>query len=195
MLSAASTTASVWDSLAIYAVYLLDIKQPYLTDTKDLNMSAAAPTPMPSPTAPTAPSDSSNVARNSSAIGAVLLLALVAFQIALAAGAPWGRAAYGGTSAQPAVELRVSSAFAAVLWSFVALVVLNRGGHRVPRMLPQRSIPVVMWLAVALLSVGLVLNVITTSQLERMIWAPVTLALLVATTATELSARKRFGGF
>lgn len=152
-------------------------------------MSAATPTPLPTkvPTTSGAPT----MARYSSAIGAVLLTGLVVFQIALAAGAPWGRAAYGGTTAQPAFELRVSSVFAAILWSCVALVVLKRGGHRVPRMLPHGAVPVAMWVVVGLLSVGFVLNVITPSQLERMIWAPVTLALLVATTATELSVRKR----
>ena len=155
-------------------------------------MSAAAPTPVPTPVPPTR---SSTAARYSSAIGAVLLTGLVAFQIALAAGAPWGRAAYGGASAEPALELRVSSVFAAVLWSFVGLLLLNRGGHRVPGVLPQRAVPVAMWVAVGLLSVGLVMNIITPSQLERMIWAPVTFALLVATTATELSARKRPGLF
>jgi len=151
-------------------------------------MDVAALTPLPAGVPATV---ASNLARWSSGIGAVLLLGLVAFQIALAAGAPWGRAAYGGASAHPAVELRVSSVFAAVLWSFVAVVLLNRGGHRSPPVLPQRAMPIALWIAVGLLSVGLVLNVITTRQLERMIWAPVSLALLVATTTTELAARKR----
>lgn len=131
------------------------------------------------------------IARHASGLSAVLLVGLVGFQLALALGAPWGRAAYGGASEQPGVELRVNSAVASVLWSVVALAILRRGGHRVPMVVPRPALPVLMWIVVGLLAVGLVLNLITPSELERMIWAPVTAVLLVATMATELSARKR----
>ncbi|HEV7948888.1 MAG TPA: hypothetical protein VGP24_03880 [Glaciihabitans sp.] len=128
--------------------------------------------------------------RYASGLAAGLLIGLVGFQLALAFGAPWGRAAYGGATEQPGLELRVSSAVASVLWSVVALVILRRGGHGVPGVIPRPALPITMWIVVALLAVGLVLNLITPSELERMIWAPVTAVLLVATMATELSARK-----
>ncbi|MFC5928820.1 hypothetical protein [Cryobacterium melibiosiphilum] len=131
------------------------------------------------------------IARYSSGLAAVLLTGLVGFQIALAVGAPWGRAAYGGATERPTARMRVSSAVASVIWALIAVVTLNRGGHRVPSVVPGRAVPVVMWIAVGLLAVGSVLNVITPSRLERMIWAPVTLVLLVSTTATELAARRR----
>lgn len=127
----------------------------------------------------------------SSGIAAVLLTGIVGFQLALAFGAPWGRAAYGGATERPTEKMRVSSAVASVVWTFIALVTLRRGGHPVPRVLPEPALPWVSWIAVGLVAVGSVLNIITPSRLERMIWAPVTLVLLVATTATELAARKR----
>lgn len=135
----------------------------------------------------------SHVARYSSGVGAGFLAGLVAFQLALALGVPWGRAAYGGATAHLTRKLRVSSAVASVVWALIAGVILHRGGHRVPGLLPARAVPVVMWMVVALLAVGLVLNIITPSRLERMIWAPVTLVLLVATTVTELAAVRKSG--
>lgn len=131
------------------------------------------------------------LARYSSGTAAVLLAGLVGFQLALVFGAPWGRAAYGGATERPTGSMRRSSAVASVFWALIAVVTLRRGGHGVPRVVPEPALPVIMWIAVGLLAVGSVLNVITPSKLERMIWAPVTLVLLVATTATELTARRR----
>ena len=136
------------------------------------------------------PPNSTQSIRYTSGVAAVLLTGLVAFQLALAFGAPWGRAAYGGGTDRPTQKMRGSSAVASVVWALIALVVLRRGGHPVPQVLPERAMPVVMWVAVGLLAVGSVLNIITPSRLERMIWAPVSLVLLVTTTATELAARK-----
>ena len=134
-------------------------------------------------------SPASPLARYSSGVGAVVLAGLAWFQLALALGAPWGRAAYGGAIERPTGRMRGSSAVASVVWAVVALVVLRRGGHAVPQVVPGRAVPVVMWIAIGLLAVGVVLNTITPSKLERIIWAPASLVMLVATTATELAAR------
>ncbi|TFD52242.1 hypothetical protein E3T55_06445 [Cryobacterium frigoriphilum] len=133
----------------------------------------------------------SHIARYSSGLAALLLTGLVGFQLALAFGAPWGRAAYGGATERPTEKMRVSSAVASVVWSLIALVVLRRGGYRVPPLVPGRAVSAVMWIVAGLLAVGLILNIITPSRLERMIWAPVSLVLLISTTATELAVRGR----
>ena len=58
---------------------------------------------------------------------ATLLLIQVVFQLALAAGAPWGRAAWGGQNdGVLPVGFRVASGIAAVVWLWVLLVVLGR---------------------------------------------------------------------
>ena len=48
-----------------------------------------------------------------------------------------------------------------------------------------------MWIVVGLLVVSAVLNLITPSAIERAIWAPVTLLLLIATLTTQIAARGR----
>src|SRR5215831_16502432 len=52
------------------------------------------------------------------------------FELALALGAPVGRAAFGGTHTYLPAGLRVVSALAAVIWLLAALVFLRRGGYR-----------------------------------------------------------------
>ncbi len=136
---------------------------------------------------------SDRLTRSASAVAAVLLAGLVVFQIVLAFGAPVGRVAYGGATEHPGVELRISSAVAAVVWALAALVILRRGGHRVPRLVPDRALPIVMWIIIGLLTVGLLLNLITPSQLERLIWAPVTFAIL-ATTIVDRTRRSTTSG-
>lgn len=121
------------------------------------------------------------------AVALVLYGVLVAFQIALAAGAPWGRAAYGGT--HPGVlpaRMRVSSAVAVVVWTAVALAVARRAGVPVWAPFPDDWLPVVAWVAVALGVVGVLLNTITRSRLERAIWLPVSLGLLLTTVVVAL---------
>ena len=118
----------------------------------------------------------------------VLFAVLVAFQVALASGAPWGRAAYGGTN--PGVlppRLRLSSAVAAVVWTGVGLAVARRAGIPVWAPVPDAWLPVVAWVVVALLVVGTVLNAITRSAVERAIWLPFSLVLLVAALVVALS--------
>ena len=104
---------------------------------------------------------------------AAALLTLAGFQVALALGAPWGAAAWGGThdGALPA-GLRAGSAVAALVWVGVALVVLRRLLGPVGR---RRTL-----LVVAVYScLGVLLNAASLSSLERAIWAPFCLAVAV----------------
>jgi hypothetical protein len=122
-------------------------------------------------------------------IALVVFAGLVVFQLALALGAPWGRAAYGGQA--PGVlprQFRVSSAVAAVVWTGVALVVARHGGIPVWAPLPDAWLPVAIWVVVGLLAIAVVLNAITRSVVERAIWLPVTIVLLGATLTIALTA-------
>lgn len=58
-----------------------------------------------------------------------------------------------------------------------ALVVLSRVGLTLPtwRAMSRRLV----WIVVAFLAVGALLNLITPSGIERLIWAPVALMLLI----------------
>ena len=72
--------------------------------------------------------ESAFTARRVALVTAIGLAIIAAFQVALALGVPWGRAAYGGTSATLQPELRVASGVATVVWLLAAAVVLGRGG-------------------------------------------------------------------
>ncbi|EYR63573.1 membrane protein [Actinotalea ferrariae CF5-4] len=122
------------------------------------------------------------------AVAAVLLLGLVVFQVALAAGAPWGRAAYGGAAARLPRRLRVTSAVAAAVWAGVLLVVLRRAGLDVWAPLPDPWLPAATIAVVAVLVVACVLNAITPSRLERALWLPVSVLLLAACATVALTA-------
>lgn len=112
---------------------------------------------------------------------AALLLALVAFQVALAAGAPWGRAAYGGATARLAPRLRVASVIAAVVWSLAVVVVLGRGG-----VIGSLFSDILIWIVVGLLGVGILANAATRSRIERAIWLPFSLVATVLAVIVAL---------
>ncbi len=106
---------------------------------------------------------------------------VVAFQLALAAGAPWGEYALGGAfPGQIPPALRIAALVQAALLVGMATVVMVRAGlilsgwWRMSRWL--------IWMVVAFAAVSLVLNLITPSAGERAIWAPVALILLISST-------------
>lgn len=108
---------------------------------------------------------------------AALLFALVAaiavlFQLALAAGAPWGAYAMGG--AYPGrfpPGLRVAAVVQAGMLAAFAGVVLSRAGVALPKW--SRASRKLVWVVVVFSGVSAVLNLITPSARERAIWAPV----------------------
>lgn len=102
---------------------------------------------------------------------------VILFQIALALGAPWGAYAMGG--AFPGTyppEMRVAALVQAMILAAVAYVIALRSGL-LPGWRPAARWPA--WLIVVLLGFGVVLNLITPSPMERLIWAPVVIALFL----------------
>jgi hypothetical protein len=123
-----------------------------------------------------------SIARNAAVILAILLVGLALFQLALALGAPWGRAAFGGFVERPGTALRVSAGVATLVWTGAALVVLRRAGLPVWAPLPDSWLPVVIWILVGILVVAIVVNAISPSLLEKSIWVP--FGVVAATLAT-----------
>ena len=119
---------------------------------------------------------------------AVLSLALVTFQIALAVGAPWGAAAYGGQhrGVLPG-RLRVASAIAVPVWAGVALVLLSRAGIPVWAPLPEAWLVVATWVVAGVLVVSVLLNTVTRSRVERAVALPAAVLMLAATVVIALS--------
>ncbi len=103
---------------------------------------------------------------------AVGLGGVAAFQVALAAGAPLGRASYGG--AHPGVlpgRLRVVSAGAALLYCGLSAAVVSR---RTPVKVRRHVLTGIT----TLMGVGAVMNGISPSWPERAMWTPTTDVLM-----------------
>ena len=102
------------------------------------------------------------------------------FQVALAAGAPFGVASYGGSyPGKLPPSLRCVSSGAAFVWFFAAFVVALHS-ELVYIRLPCKFVEYLTIGLAVLMSVSFILNTITPSQIERRIWSPITLLLAVS---------------
>jgi len=110
---------------------------------------------------------------------------IAAFQGAIAAGAPLGRAAWGGTHVRFPQRLRVASGVAVVVWILAALVVLTRAGFDV-WLIPFGVSRWATWIIVVILPIGALMNAASRSPWERFLWAPVALALASLSLALAL---------
>lgn len=120
-------------------------------------------------------------------IYAIVSLGVVAFQSALAAGAPWGAYAMGGAfPGQFPSAMRVAAIIQAVLLVGMAAAILARAGLILPRW--SRVSRWLTWVVVAFAAVSLVLNLITPSAGERAIWAPTALLLLISSATVAFSS-------
>jgi hypothetical protein len=117
-------------------------------------------------------------ARKSAVAAAAGFLVIAVFQLSLAAGAPLGRAAWGGTHAHLPVGLRVGSAFAAAVWVLAALIVLGRAEFRISP-LPAVFVRRGMWILVGLQPLAAIVNFASPSGWERFVWGPVALVQMV----------------
>lgn len=109
----------------------------------------------------------------------IISIAVVGFQVALAAGAPWGAFAMGGAfPGQFPPALRIAALVQAVLLIALAAVVLARAGVLLPGW--SQVSRWLIWFVVAFAALSLVLNLITPSTGERAIWAPVAFLLLIS---------------
>jgi hypothetical protein len=109
--------------------------------------------------------------------GTAVLAALAVFQLALVAGAPLGRFAWGGQHVVLPARLRVGSAVSIVVYGVVALFLLQAGGaHSV---LPRGVVDVGMWVLTGYFALGVALNAASRSRPERLVMTPIALALAV----------------
>lgn len=116
----------------------------------------------------------------------VLQGALVLFQLALAAGAPWGSLAMGGRfPGRFPPAMRVAAVVQVVLYVLMAAIIVSRAGVALPEW--REVSRVAVWVVVALMAAAVAMNVITPSKWERRIWAPVALALFACGLVVALS--------
>ena len=116
----------------------------------------------------------------------VLTSVVVVFQLALAAGAPWGQVAMGGKyPGRFPRQLRIAAVVQALVLVGLGAVVLTRAGLIFPQWLAASTW--LIWGVVAFSVLALALNLITPSKWERIIWAPVAAVMLVSSLVVALS--------
>lgn len=116
---------------------------------------------------------------------AIVSAGVAAFQVSLAAGAPWGAFAMGGAfPGQFPLSLRVAALVQATLIVLMAVVVLSRAGLILPAW--SRTARWLVWVVVAVAAVSSALNLVTPSSGERAVWAPVALLLLASSLVVAL---------
>lgn len=109
---------------------------------------------------------------------AALTLVSVLFQAGLAIGLPWGAASMGGK--YPGVyppKMRIVAVVNMIILVFLALIVLSRADVILPGM--RGFADAAIWVVVGFYLIGIILNSITPSKIER-IWVPVVLLQFVA---------------
>ena len=125
------------------------------------------------------------IAELAAVLFSLITLGVIAFQLALACGAPWGAFAMGGAfPGKYPIPMRIAAIVQSVILAAVALAVLSVAGVVAA---PWGPTPTwVAWGIAALLTVGLILNLITPSAGERRIWAPVVAAMLACCIVVAL---------
>ena len=109
----------------------------------------------------------------------VVAVGVIAFQVALALGAPWGAYAMGGVfPGRYPPPMRVAAVVQAVLIGLLALAVLSAAGLVLPDLIA--AIPWLAWAAVAVSALAVILNALSRSIGERRIWVPVAVVMLIS---------------
>ncbi len=126
--------------------------------------------------------------RSAAMAAAMGLLAMAAYQAAIALGAPLGRASWGGAyEGQLPMDLRIASSVAVGVYALAALIVVGRAGSRsVP--LPYGVLRWGTWALVGLMFVGTLMNFASSSGWERFGLGPVTLIVGVLCLFVALRA-------
>jgi len=114
----------------------------------------------------------------------VILAALSVFQLALAFGAPLGHFAWGGQHRVLPTRLRIGSLVSIVIYAVIAVLALDRAG--VIDVVSDPVSTVGMWVVFAYFVLGIPLNAISRSKLERYTMTPVVAVLAVLSLLVAL---------
>jgi hypothetical protein len=119
-----------------------------------------------------------HVARVAAVVAAIGFAGIAIFQLALAAGAPWGHAAWGGANAHLSTAQRSASAAAVVFYAAAALIVLGRAG-----MLRARGNAALfrwgIWFLAVAMAIGALPNFASQRRWENFIFGPLALVLAI----------------
>ncbi len=112
-------------------------------------------------------------------VALIVLTGLGVFQIALIAGAPLGRFAWGGANTRLPRRLRIASITSIVLYGVFMVFVASKGG--VVSAIPQGTILTIgMWIFTVYFFFGIVLNALSRSKPERLVMVPTAAILAIS---------------
>jgi hypothetical protein len=109
----------------------------------------------------------------------IVSIIVVAFQLALMLGAPWGQLTLGGkyTGALPN-HMRLVCLLTTVIFLAFVMVVLTRAGWILPHWFAVST--QLIWAVVLYCFVGVIANALTPSRYERMLWLPAVIVLFAS---------------
>ncbi|NOX51104.1 MAG: hypothetical protein GXP16_11315 [Gammaproteobacteria bacterium] len=111
---------------------------------------------------------------------------VVVFQLALALGMPWGEMAMGGKfPGRYPLHMRIISLVMIVVLMLVAAIVLTRAGLMLEDYYEFSESAI--WGVVVYSALGAIMNTITPSKKERMLWAPVSIVLFISVTYVAMN--------
>jgi hypothetical protein len=114
-------------------------------------------------------------------------IVVVGFQVALAAGAPWGELAMGGRyPGRFPPPMRALAVVQAAILTGLALVVLDAAG--IADLGWTASVPWLAWVPVVFAALSVLVNAISPSPRERRLWVPVGLVLLVSSAIVAIGS-------
>jgi len=108
-------------------------------------------------------------------IFAATIAALTLFQIALAAGAPLGRFAWGGAHERLPVGFRIGSLVSILIYGACAAIILDRAG--IVDVVGDDVSRIGAWVVAGFMSLGVLMNAISRSKPERFTMTPVVFVL------------------
>jgi len=133
----------------------------------------------------------SRASRAAAVLAASGFFGIAVFQLALAAGAPWGHAAWGGAHAELSTTQRFGSAVAVAFWSAGALIVLGRAGvWRAGARLAPLCRPGT-WFLFAVSALSALVNFASPSSWERYLLGPLALLLAILCLVVARSSARR----
>ena len=105
-------------------------------------------------------------------------LVVACFEVAVALGAPFGRATMGGANpGRLPPELRIVAAVVAAFWLLAVVHALSRGGFT--DRFTRAGNPRLTWVLLGVTALGALMNAASSSPWERYGWAPYTLLLMI----------------
>ena len=128
-----------------------------------------------------------DIATLAAVVFAVVAGGVIAFQVALALGAPWGRYAMGGAfPGRFPPPMRVAAVVQALVIGLLAAGVLSTAGLVLAAL--ATAVPWLVWVAVVVSALAVILNAISRSAGESRIWVPVAMLLLVSSLLVALNS-------